>query len=66
VVRKNKSDTGNNRGNWNHFKITQTIPEKHTGKTQNQDITENSHIGHCTHTAGSVDVKEQKYTSWAK
>jgi len=26
------SDTGNNRGDWNHFKITQTIPEQHTGK----------------------------------
>jgi hypothetical protein len=22
--------------------------------------TENSHIGHCTHTAGSANVKEQK------
>jgi hypothetical protein len=25
-----KSDTGNNRGDWNYFKITQTIPEQHT------------------------------------
>jgi hypothetical protein len=28
----NKSDTGNNWVNWNRFKITQTIPEQHTGK----------------------------------
>ena len=28
-------DTGSNRGDWNHFKITQTIPEEHTGKTRN-------------------------------
>jgi hypothetical protein len=27
------SGTGNNRGDWNHFKITQTIPEQHTGKS---------------------------------
>jgi hypothetical protein len=26
-----KSDTSNNRGDWNHFKITQTVPEQHTG-----------------------------------
>jgi hypothetical protein len=29
---KNKSGTSNKRGNWNHLKITQTIPEQHTGK----------------------------------
>ena len=28
---ESKSDTGNNRGDWNHFKITQTISEQHTG-----------------------------------
>jgi hypothetical protein len=25
----------NNRGDWNHFKITQTVPEQHTGKARN-------------------------------
>jgi hypothetical protein len=25
----------NNSGDWNRFKITQTIPEQHTGKAQN-------------------------------
>jgi hypothetical protein len=57
VVCKNKSDTSNNRGNWNHFKIIQTIPEQQTGIKQNQEITENSHIWHCTHTVGSAEVK---------
>ena len=37
-------------GNWNHLKIIQKIPEQHTGKARNQGTTENSHIGHCTHT----------------
>jgi hypothetical protein len=23
-------------GDWNHFKITRTVPEQHTGKAQNQ------------------------------
>jgi hypothetical protein len=54
---KTKSDTGNNRGDWNHFKITQTIPEQHTGKALNQGTTKNSHIWHCTHTTGSANIK---------
>ena len=41
---KNKSDTSNNRGNWNHLKIIQKIPEQHTTKAQNQGTAENSHI----------------------
>jgi len=40
----------------NHLKVTQTIPEQHTGEVRHQGSTENSHIGHCRHTAGSVDV----------
>ena len=32
---KNKSDTTNNRGNWNRLKITQTIPQQHTGTVGN-------------------------------
>ena len=31
---KNKSDTSYNRGDWNHFKITQTIPEQQTRKAR--------------------------------
>jgi hypothetical protein len=32
---ESKSDISNNRGDWNHFRITQTIPEQHTRKEQN-------------------------------
>ena len=32
---ESKSDTGNNRGTWNHFKSTQIIPEQCTRKAQN-------------------------------
>jgi hypothetical protein len=45
------------RGNWNVLKIIQTIPEQHTGKALNQGATENSHLGHCTHTAEGDNVK---------
>ena len=32
---KTKKDAVNNRGDWNHLKITQTIPEQHNGKARN-------------------------------
>ena len=32
---KNKNYTSNNRGGWNHLKISQKIPEQRTGKGQN-------------------------------
>jgi hypothetical protein len=35
------------------------IPEQHTTKTQNQGTTENGHVGHCTHTSESTNVKVQ-------
>jgi hypothetical protein len=56
---KNKCDTSNNMGNWNHEEIIQKITEQRTGKARSQGTTENSHIGHCTHTAESTDVKAQ-------
>jgi hypothetical protein len=37
---KNKGDTSNNRGNWNHFKILQKISEQHTRKARYQGTTE--------------------------
>ena len=49
--------TGNNRGKGNHLKIIQKIPQPHSGKARTQGTTRNSHIGHCTHTAGSANVK---------
>ena len=39
--------------------MTQTVPEQHTGKARNKGTTENSHIGHCTHTTESANVKVQ-------
>jgi hypothetical protein len=57
---KNKSDTSNNRGNWKHFIITQTVPEQHTGKSQNQGATKHSHIGHCTYTSERTNVERYK------
>jgi hypothetical protein len=56
---KNKSDINNNRGNWNHLKIIQKIPDPHTGTARNQGTTQNSHIGHRTRTAESANVKVQ-------
>jgi hypothetical protein len=32
---ESKSDTGNNMGDWNRFKITQTVPERHKGEARN-------------------------------
>jgi hypothetical protein len=59
VERTNESNSGNNRGSWNHFTVTQTVPEQQTGKAGNWGTAANSHIGHCTLTAGSADVKVQ-------
>jgi hypothetical protein len=42
-------------GDWNHFKINQTISEQHTKRARNYGTANNSHIGHCTHTAKSAD-----------
>jgi hypothetical protein len=45
---ENKSDTSNDKGNWNHVKIIQKMPEQHTVKAWYQGTTENSRIWHCT------------------
>ena len=29
---ESKSDTGNSRGDWDHLKMIQTVPEQHSGK----------------------------------
>ena len=47
---KTKGDTSNNRSDWEHFKIIQKIHKQHTRKPWSEGTTENSHIGHCTHT----------------
>jgi len=57
---KNKSDTSNNRGDWNHLNVTETnlsnIPGKHEIKELKK---KKSHIGPCTYTAESADGKVQ-------
>jgi hypothetical protein len=53
------SDTSKHRGNWNHLKIIQTIPERRIKKTQNQGTTDNSHIGHCTYTSECLCIEVQ-------
>jgi len=35
VEGKNKSDISNNRGDWHHLIITQTVPEQHNGRARN-------------------------------
>jgi hypothetical protein len=54
---QNKSDISNNRGNWNHLKIIQKVPEQRNGKARCSETTQNSHTGHYTDPAGSTDVK---------
>ena len=40
-----------------HFKIIQKIPAQCTEKTRTQRTRENSHIGHCIHTAESTNAE---------
>ena len=53
---KNKGDTSNNKDDWDYFKVIQKIHEQQSRKTWSRGTTENSHIGHCTHTAESTNV----------
>jgi len=55
----NNGDTSYNRGDWDYFKVIQKIREQHTRKTWSQETPENSHIGHCTHSSESTNVKIQ-------
>jgi hypothetical protein len=45
VELENKSDTGNNRGDWNLFKFTQTITEQRTWKARNFGIAKTAKLG---------------------
>jgi hypothetical protein len=56
----NDDDNNDDRSKWNNFKILQKILEQRTGKARYQGTTENSHIGHSTHTAESANVEAQK------
>ena len=54
-----ENDASNNGGNWNHLKFVQKIPDRHAGNARHQELQKTSHIGHCTHTAGSANIKLQ-------
>jgi hypothetical protein len=56
---KNKSVTSNNGSSWNQFRIIGTLPEQHTGKARNQEMTKSSYFGHCAHASESTKVKVQ-------
>jgi hypothetical protein len=43
-------------GDWNHYEITQYLSHI-PGKNEIKKLKKNIHIGHCTHTAGKVNVK---------
>jgi hypothetical protein len=53
-------------GDWNHLKITPNTRMQNSGKARSYGSTENSHKGHCTHTAGSANVEAKKHISRAK
>jgi hypothetical protein len=56
----NKSDTTNNRGNWNH-PIIHELPELHIGIARRKEATGNILTGHCEHTLESADVNKQSF-----
>jgi hypothetical protein len=41
----------------NHLQIIQKISEQHTQKALSKKTTENSHIGYCTQTSESTNIK---------
>jgi hypothetical protein len=45
VELESKSDTGSNRGDWNLFIFTQTIPEQNTCKARNLGIAKTTILG---------------------
>jgi hypothetical protein len=51
--------TGNNTGNWNHFKITQKYLSNISGKQKIKRLQKNSHIANCTPSMESANVKVQ-------
>jgi len=52
-------DIYNNSRDLNHLKNTQKTPEQHSAEAWNLGIRDNSHIVHCTQTAGCDHVKVQ-------
>ena len=42
---KYKGDTGNNRGDWNHLRITQTVAEQHRCKHKIEELQKTAVMG---------------------
>ena len=53
---RSKIDTSDDRGERNHLRITQTVPEERTGIARNERTAENR-----TLTAGSTNVEHKTY-----
>ena len=67
MERKRKSDTSQNRRNWNHLRIIQKIPEQHIGKVRYQGITERKgHIWSLQPASESTSFKSTKRLLWEK
>ena len=56
---ENKSDTGNNRGDWDRFKITQTVPEQYTGESDSTLATYWGIRQYLSNILGNQTVPEQ-------
>jgi hypothetical protein len=65
VEYESKSDTNNNRGDWNHLKITRTIPEQHTRIEQIEELQKQPYWALHTY-FGKCEFKSTKHNSWAK
>ena len=65
MERKNKSDTGNKRGNWNHFKIIQKVPEQRTGKARYdiRELNKTATLG-TAHILRTVQMYGANVLSW--
>ena len=61
IQSKSKSDTNNNRGNWNQLKIIHKIPEQHTGKARIQGAAENNLVRHFTRTWKVLVLKYETF-----
>jgi len=53
VELKNKSDTSNNSGNWNHLTVIQTVTEQRTGEHEIKELQQTAIFG-AAHKLGKV------------
>jgi hypothetical protein len=58
-LKQHNNNNNNNNKQLEPFQNNSDIPQQHTRKARNIGTANDSHIGHCTQTAGSADVKVQ-------